>query len=326
MNPEEKLAIRLLERHNIQPPYDLNALAINYANLHYVTFPSDVKADGMSVNLKKSIKPDIYINTSRPTTRLKFSIAHELGHVLIPWHKGNIVSHLSRPDSKDTFYNEYSLIESEANRFAAELLLPTSWLQSKLNDISFDNFQGRLQNIIDEAGTSRYASLIKIFNVLKQGFACVEINKSQEAVRSFVSNNTPAYKLGRGTNCFLEEPYANHEQKRYFNLSDKRYILWTFKTFTIPSGNEDSRTWRKILNAILDETQLHNKKQSINATLGSAYESIKDINDSEAFNVIMHRYYNKNDLLPFIQHPLSEQYIVKRIKELKNRNNIKKIS
>lgn len=329
MNPEEKLAKRLLERHNIEPPYDLNELVINYANLHFVSFPSDFKVDGMSVNLKKSIQPDIYINTCRASTRIKFSIAHELGHVLIPWHKGNIVSHSDNLYSNNTSnepQDEYWLIESEANRFAAELLLPTSWLQLKLDDINLDNFQNKIQNIIDEAGTSRYASLIKIFNILRQGFACAEIDESKKVIRSFVSNNTPAFKLSYGTDCSLEEPYPAYEQKKYFNLGNNQYILWTFKTFTVLSANEDSRSWRKILNEILEETQLHEKKQSINAVLGSVYESIKNLDDSEVFNIIMHRYHNKNELLPFIQHPLSEQYIAKRIKELKNRNNLKKIS
>ncbi|MFM2311437.1 MAG: hypothetical protein RLZZ04_713 [Cyanobacteriota bacterium] len=322
MNPEEKLAKRLLERHNIQPPYDLNKLASNYANLHFVDFPFDVKADGMSVNLKKFSAPDIYINTSQPTTRRKFSIAHELGHVLIPWHKGNIVSHSDQHHTNclpSAFYNEYWEIEREANRFASELLLPTSWVCSKLKDISSNNFQSTLQEIINEAGTSRDASLIKIFSVLRAGFICVEINDSGKVVNSFGSNGTPVYKLQQGTNCFESEPYIKYNQKSDFVLGDKKYILWLFDTKIELPIYKDNRSWRNVLNDILDDTLLHDKKQSINAILPAVYQSHKSKEESIILSNIIHRYSQKDDLKSFVRHPLSEQYIVKRMEELKNR-------
>lgn len=136
MRPEEKFACRLLERHNLIPPYNLEELVSLYAKVNFLDFPINTDADGVSLGLKQSDKPKIYINSSRYKVRQRFTLAHELGHVIIPWHIGNIVSHTDIKISEDRTNissqikgredYDYMEIESEANRFAAELLIPTS--------------------------------------------------------------------------------------------------------------------------------------------------------------------------------------------------------
>ncbi|WP_379548304.1 ImmA/IrrE family metallo-endopeptidase [Qipengyuania sp. DSG2-2] len=65
----------------------------------------------------------------RHAARTRFSIAHELGHFLIPSHRpmpselaGCSDEHLRQADSKTK--NKRRRIEAEANRFAAHLLMP----------------------------------------------------------------------------------------------------------------------------------------------------------------------------------------------------------
>ncbi len=215
MNSEQKFANRLLERHSLQPPYDLRQLVEKYADIRFVNFPVD--ADGMSYGLKKQKRPLILINTSRPKTRQKFTLAHELGHVIIPWHIGNIISHTEQNLENDLEVSssllEYRQIEKEANGFAAELLLPTSWLKSKIKDINFDNFQNILKNIIWETKTSRDACLINTFNLLPSGFSCVEIDNSGYVIRRFTSSDTPVSKVNWRHSCFESEPYTIYEQR-----------------------------------------------------------------------------------------------------------------
>lgn len=54
------------------------------------------------------VAPIIFINASVPADRYRFTLAHELGHLFM--HAGN--------------FRESGLIETEADRFAAELLMP----------------------------------------------------------------------------------------------------------------------------------------------------------------------------------------------------------
>jgi Zn-dependent peptidase ImmA (M78 family) len=169
MKPEEKLADRLLERHNLAPPYDLEKLVLLYADIDYLEFP--VEADGISLGLKKIDKPKIYINSKRHLVRQRFTLAHELGHVIIPWHTGNIISHNTNfsvyEENGDVVTNfnsredyDYRQIESEANRFAAELLLPTTWLLKYCQEVSTFNFKEALVNVIQESQSSRDTTLI----------------------------------------------------------------------------------------------------------------------------------------------------------------------
>ena len=63
------------------------------------------------------LPPLFFINADTPTDRMRWSLAHELGHMVMHQH----------PSDE---------IEVEANRFASEFLMPTSEIRSQLHDIS----------------------------------------------------------------------------------------------------------------------------------------------------------------------------------------------
>jgi Zn-dependent peptidase ImmA (M78 family) len=323
MRPEEKFAQRLLERHNIVPPYNLESLVSLYAKMDFLDFP--IEADGISLGLKQSDKPIIYINSSRPEVRQRFTMAHELGHIIIPWHIGNIVSHTDivkdeQRLNSDLHDNEYREIEYEANRFAAELLIPTSWIKRLFEKIDIFSFEGALLEAIKQSGTSRDTTLIKVFNALPPGYTCAEIGHDRTVVNSFMSPGTQVYKLGINTDC-ASEPYSIYKEKISFKLGDKNYILWSFQNSIELPYEIDDRPWRTILNIILIDTGLKSKQPSINAILPSAFQSGKEQSDSEIFSRIVHRYSGEEVLKDFFQHPLFEQYVIKRLKDLRLKQN-----
>lgn len=323
MKPEEKLACRLLKRHNLIPPYNLEELVSLYAQVDFFDFPHE--ADGISLGLKKFDKPKIYVNSSRPEVRQRFTLAHELGHVIIPWHIGNIVSHTDAiGDEEETYsddlneYDEYRRIEGEANRFAAELLVPSTWLVEILKEINICNFEEALIEVMQHSRTSKDTTLIKVFNALPPGYICAEIDSSNMVVNSFMSPNTQVYKLSIKTDC-NSEPYSIYKEKKSFNLGWRKYIIWSFEnSIELPDELEDF-TWREILDTILIDTSLQSKKQSINAILPSLFQSNKEKTSAEIFSRIVHRYSEKAELKDFIQHHLFEQYVVKRLKELRQK-------
>lgn len=326
MKAEEKFAHRLLGRHGIIPPYNLKELVSLYARVDFLEFPIDIDADGISLGLKQSNKPRIYINSLCPEVRQRFTLAHELGHAIIPWHIGNIVSHTEvRRDEKETSLNfqlnrngdhEYRQIEGEANRFAAELLIPTSWLTRILTEINIFSFKETLLEVMQKSGTSRDTALIKIFNALPPGYTCAEIDSSKIVINSFMSSDTQVYRLSLNTDC-TSEPYSTHKEKAFFNLGDRNYILWSFEN-SIELPNEiDNSSWRENLDTILKDTGLESKWQSINTILPSLFQSVKEQPDSEVYSRIVHRYSERDDLEVFFQHPLFKQYVIKRLKELR---------
>lgn len=65
-------------------------------------------------------------NGSDSTVRKRFSVAHEIGHLLLG-HPGQ--DNLFNLESKNPF-------EIEANLFAAELLIPFDWIKNDLKDLN----------------------------------------------------------------------------------------------------------------------------------------------------------------------------------------------
>lgn len=102
-----------------------------------------------------SQKFTIYINANHPYNRVKFSVAHELGHYvlhpdLIRKHKIVARSRIDHLDPK---------AEKEANNFAGELLMPQELVEEELKEL-------RLQDkYIDQ---DLLAKLVEIFKVSRE--------------------------------------------------------------------------------------------------------------------------------------------------------------
>jgi Zn-dependent peptidase ImmA (M78 family) len=86
-------------------------------------FNSD-KFDGITLITKKS-QPIIFLNSSLPNDRKRFTVSHELGHLMmhIPFEFENITA------VRD--------IEKEANLFAAEFLMPEIEIRKDLNYLTY---------------------------------------------------------------------------------------------------------------------------------------------------------------------------------------------
>ena len=77
--------------------------------------------DGFTQHATEGMPPVVFINTRQPKDRLRYSLAHELGHIVM--HR--------LPNPK---------MEEEANRFASEFLMPTQDIEKDLYNLSLDRF------------------------------------------------------------------------------------------------------------------------------------------------------------------------------------------
>lgn len=157
VNPKE-LAIDLLKSHNIRSspvPVDKIAKAMG---VQLKFSPLDDELSGM-VFIKDGT-PIIGVNSLHHPNRQRFTIAHELGHLVM--HR-NILENEVHVDKQFKILMRDGVassgtdtIEIEANKFAAELLLP-SFLLDELLTREFD---------IDDEGPLE--ALAKKFKVSKQ--------------------------------------------------------------------------------------------------------------------------------------------------------------
>lgn len=82
------------------------------------------RCEGMLVRIKGTARGAIAVRTSiRENSRKLFTIAHELGHLLLPGHED---SGVCVSDAIENWSGDLRAKEREANAFAAELLMPAA--------------------------------------------------------------------------------------------------------------------------------------------------------------------------------------------------------
>ena len=141
-------------------------------DIHSIT---DVDTEAFEAALLMDVNKaegSILLARRRSPQRRRFSLAHELGHWLIPTHRPDAgqrfecqLDDLHCVDQKDQ--NRRRRIEAEANRFASALLMPPRRVRSQM---------GRapgLQDIIDLAGQ---------FAVSKEAMARAYVDASREPI------------------------------------------------------------------------------------------------------------------------------------------------
>lgn len=135
-----KAARELLKSYGShRPPVPVERIAKQLgAQVRYS--PLDNELSGM-IYIKDGV-PIIGVNAVHPPTRQRFSLAHEIAHLQL--HKA-IIAREVHVDKGAPFLLRSALsaagidpMEIEANTFAAELLMPTAWLQEALSTKYFD--------------------------------------------------------------------------------------------------------------------------------------------------------------------------------------------
>ena len=148
MAPRYALARRrartlLQEVHIIEPPVPVERLTARCgATLRYEPFDGGVsgmmygQAEGSAI---------IGVNSAQSPVRQRFTIAHEIGHILL--HRGEDVHIDEKPLSKlltsreevrrrDNISSQATdAREIEANQFAAELLMPEEFIRQSVKDL-----------------------------------------------------------------------------------------------------------------------------------------------------------------------------------------------
>jgi Zn-dependent peptidase ImmA (M78 family) len=129
-------------------------LAKEYASVEKINIPFDF--DGIAIK-PRGEKPRILLNLQNTTPqRMRFTLAHELGHVIIPWHLGMIIE---QDVGRRPTIQQNDSQEAEANRFASELLMPSDWVRKAVDD--YDEPQGVVDHIRVNAKVSFQAAIIR---------------------------------------------------------------------------------------------------------------------------------------------------------------------
>jgi Zn-dependent peptidase ImmA (M78 family) len=136
--------------------------------------------EGALLRIKDIPRGFIVINSEiKEESRKRFTIAHECGHFLLPGQQD-----LSTPCSKEKIENwneQLYLPELDANRFAAEILMPRDSVNPNLR---LEPTMDSVQSIAATCGTSLTAS----------GFRLIELTSFRAAIVWSQNNNVVWYK------------------------------------------------------------------------------------------------------------------------------------
>lgn len=161
----------LLRKLNIsRVPVPLERIArAEGANVRYV--PLDQELSGL-VYIKQDV-PFIGVNALHHPNRQRFTIAHELGHLIL--HRDYIVNSVHvdkefrvafglRRDTQSTLGTDH--IEIEANQFAASLLMPQFFIEQIMNERAFDiDNEGPIEEFARKLRVSKQALQFRIQNL-----------------------------------------------------------------------------------------------------------------------------------------------------------------
>lgn len=181
-----KIAKKILIRYSLEPPVDLSQI-IDGEGFHYEE--SEIQGDGYSILNDKRI----VINSDNPyIPRKRFTIAHELGHCIIPWHDDVTMCQI---DDYYTAKNRLDIQEKEANVFASELLMPADWMKDNIEDMEGLEIDKLIFSISGKANTSFMATMYALEYSLPSGHVFFVNNTMTGHCSLFVTKDTLTAKM-----------------------------------------------------------------------------------------------------------------------------------
>ncbi|MEM5008350.1 ImmA/IrrE family metallo-endopeptidase [Priestia megaterium] len=154
-----EVANTIREAMEINYPVDLEKLVENLGGK--LSYENYLEENMEAMITKKDNSFEITIDRNKAEKRRRFSIAHEIGHLFL--HMGYLVNPEKWNNSNeyvDSVYYRfgYSIEESEANEFAACLLMPANEFR-KVAYNNLDNGQFNIQPIADYFDVSQEAAI-----------------------------------------------------------------------------------------------------------------------------------------------------------------------
>ena len=222
--------------------------------------------DGALIRSKAGQKGIVAVKASiREESRKRFTIAHEIGHFIIPHHRN--LGNICEERKIESFDRHLNRPEIEANEFAAELLLPSAVLRKRFNLAELSLAQ--ISSVAAEFGTSLTATTRSFLTLTDLPCAMVwsVTNRARWFVRSdsfrfflpladLPADGSFAARIFRGEaapteltpvrpDAWLDRQAAEHvdtllEQSTSLpNYNAVLTLLWAYKVEALPAGDDE---------------------------------------------------------------------------------------
>jgi Zn-dependent peptidase ImmA (M78 family) len=164
----EKLANEVLAKTKSRPP-KVDPVAVAKA-LGAEVVPVRDNSNSSGMVAREGARIIIGVNTTHPENRQRFTVAHELGHMLLHADQPLLVDNDGLSLIGYRRDGEKNDREREANVFAAALLMPKAWVDEAVagEEIAVDD-DGRVTKLAERFGVSQQAMMYRLMNLGYRG-------------------------------------------------------------------------------------------------------------------------------------------------------------
>ena len=188
----QKFATRLVDKYNLSPPVDPMKIILDLG----CGYREESNSAGVEAYSELGDNPCIVINPEYTfPARKKFTAAHELAHLYIPWHNGDTKCNTDSPYYREGGRLYLDTQELEANIFASELLMPSEWVKQEIADFDANALLPLLKHIQKKAETSIMACFYALENALPSGHLIFVRKKYSDYWKRFTSTRTYSTRL-----------------------------------------------------------------------------------------------------------------------------------
>ncbi len=158
----DRVVSNLLDEHQVtEVPVAIERIVKE----HGITLQSGDLGDVSGLLVRDGGKTVIGVNANHPSTRRRFTIAHEFGHYLL---HASLHSHVDKHYFRSAASSEGTdVVEVEANFFAASILMPEKFLKGDDEAIhALDSDEG-VQRLAAKYRVSGHAMSLRLSNVFR---------------------------------------------------------------------------------------------------------------------------------------------------------------
>lgn len=147
LTPAQVLADTFADERLLEPPVKVEDLVKEFAEVRDLSFGIGLGLDAVLQGLNGlnggQTKPVLLLNNDFAATRRRFTLAHELGHLLMAWHSGTMECHLDDQPLDDAATAPAGIrgagagawqLERDANQFASRILIPRRFVDALDHD------------------------------------------------------------------------------------------------------------------------------------------------------------------------------------------------
>jgi hypothetical protein len=315
MTLAEKVAHLFAKRRGLIPPVDVRQVLQTFADVEEDRIPLDVDAVFLGKSKQRS-RPLVILQRDRPPKRKTFTLGHELGHAVIPWHAGTFFCHVDFNAKLDDSVTRE--VETEANRFASQLMTPSNWVKQIAD--SNGTLSSKLK-LVQVSGLSALSCSFSLIKHLPPGCFFTEVDETDMVRYSAGSPDSPISPPRVGTR--IDRQFEKLCEPREAISGTMGTIYWWKMAPDAPGTETLVRPSKEILDEIFDDINLNAKamqaaRWSINGVIGVANSKFRKAPKTNFVALMKGRFFDRPQLARITSHRLFEEYLHARAAELRH--------